>query len=100
MWRAARKDTSGMSKFQLQMSGQWNQQVLGKEMGASAGAAATISLDGQASTSLSSSLSSNEGNHLSFLFVLISYFPSQMFCMDQRITDPDTKRIFLLTIFR
>ena len=91
-----------MSKFQLQMSGQWNQQVLGKETGAGAGAgaAATISLDGQASNSLSSSLSSNEGNHLSFRFVLISNFPSQMFCMDQKIADLDTKIIFLLTIFR
>jgi hypothetical protein len=36
------QDTSGMSKFQLQMSGQWNQQVMGKE----SGAGVPISLDG------------------------------------------------------
>ena len=63
MWQTARKDTSGMSKFQLQMSGQWNQQVLGKEMGAAAGVAA-ISLDGQASNSLPSTVSSSEGDHV------------------------------------
>lgn len=51
-----------MSKFQLQMSGQWNQQVMGKEVDLAAAAGVSgISLDNQATASIPSAASNYEG---------------------------------------